>query len=212
MAWVFDPDAIVGSVIGVLTSMVGTRLSLLPLPDGTNSTTPAIIFDNTNAPQPALPFITVAYNGSSDNTGFVIDSGVTEETDPDDPPNKRFYPYFDKLTNFAITIRCEGIASQSILQEVRNKFILERHRGTLRTEVFTTIDQMYPIQRTPDLLSTEYREIASMTINMHTVDRLIDFDDNGGVFDTVVDHESTIKDNPDDASPNVTVRTVTSNP
>lgn len=198
MAWTFDHEIFINQLIETLDDMVGDQLSFLLDPvTGIPTTLRSIVPDLQGAPQPPLPFIEVRYEGSNDNAGFLLDQGLVEVEDPEDPPNLIWAPYWDKYTQFGVTIRCEGLRSQQILQDVRRKFLLERFRSQLRGtdptttyKVFSSIELINSIQRTPDLLDTEYRDVGSFLLKLNTVDRLIDIET--GCFDTI-NYESNYK-------------------
>jgi len=199
MAWDFDSDAVLVKLGDIIETMVGPRLSFLPKPDGTPSIARSVIIDNQSGPQPPLPFITLSYEGSNDDEGFILDTGVIDT----DPPNLVFASFWDKFTVFGITIRCEGDDSESILRSIRKQLLLERHRKTLRDDVFSSVQLINTVRRTPDLLSKDYREVGSFLLTMNTIDRLIDTDT--GVFDTV-EYEQTTK-RISDEDPNPIVKT-----
>lgn len=211
MAWIFDQDTAMLSIANMIESMVGTDLSFLPLADGNPSTERSIIIGFQSNPEPELPFIVLNFEESNDNDGFLLDSGVVEEEDPNDIPNLAFFPFFDKILNYSVTLRCEGENSHQILSKVRRLLLLDRFKEPLRTEIFSSIKLIQPIIYTPDALSDTYRDVNTLILELATIDRLIDFDQNGGVYDTI-EGEGTLKDNEDDTDPlitNITVGSVT---
>jgi hypothetical protein len=207
MGWNFDPDVVIDSLINILDQQVGYRLSFLPLPDGNPSTMRSIIPDLQGGDEPPLPFIVLSYEGSDDSNGFLFDSGTIEVEDPLNPPNMICAPYWDTSINFGITLTCSGLNAQSILQEVRKKFLPYNYRQELNETGFSSIELITPIRRVPDLLDTEYREVATCLLKFNTIDRLIDT--NAGTFDTI-NYESTYRIDEDDPNPIITEGSVTS--
>lgn len=211
--WEFNKTAALVAIADMIASVVGTELSFLPLSDGTPSAVRSVIISHLNGIEVPLPFVVVTFESSKDDKGFLIDSGVILVEDPSDPPNMIYAPYFDKNLNYLVRITCEGEESHDILSRLRKGLLLERNKAPLRTSIFSTIDLIHEIRTSRVLNDTAYREINTFTMSLNTTDRLIDTDKgNGGVWDTIVDGEGTLKDNEDDTSPlitNITVGPVT---
>ena len=207
MGWDFDPDVVIDSLINIIDQQVGYRLSYLPLPDGTPSTMRSIIPDLQGGSEPPLPFIELSYEGSTDSSGFLYDTGTIEVEDPLNPPDLICAPYWDTQLNFGITLTCSGDKAQSILQEIRKKFLPYNYRNELHETGFSSIELITPIRRVPDLLDTEYREVATCLLKLSTIDRLID--PSAGTFDTI-NYESTYRVDEEDPNPIIHTGSVTS--
>lgn len=190
-AWQFDHFKVMTTLANIITDMVGDQLKDIP-----NSNGQKVFLSNYQALSAALPTIALNYQGSVDDDGYTIDSGLIEVEieDQNNPPNLITVttPYQDKLTNFIITIRAESMPSKGyddkenshrLLREIRKKLLLPKYRKTLREEAFTVVELTNSIRSTPDLISTSYHEICTMQLKLSTVDRVIDYD--ALSFDTI---------------------------
>lgn len=194
MTWQFDHFSVMNTLADIIEEIVGDQLAVLPNSGGRK----AVFLAHYSGITPPLPHILLTYQGSRDDDGITIDSGLidVEIEDPANPPNLITVTtqYQDKLTNFGISIRAESLPptgfadkgnSHWLLREIRKGLLLPKHRKTLRDDIFTAIEfNNVPIRSTPDLMSTAYHEICTMQLKLSSVDRLIDYD--ALSFDTVI--------------------------
>lgn len=190
----FDQIEAQKGVVRVLTEMVGSKMGKLVAPDGTVTEYPAIYLSDQNIPEATLPLLEVSFISDNDGDGFLLDSGVVEVENPNDPLEPFFYPYYDNYLNYTLMLTCAGDDSGSIIRDVRKKFLNQYFRDKLKVESNSGITLVTPISRNPELLSTEYREQHTMLLNLVTVDRYIDDSDNTGVFDTIIYEGELYKD------------------
>jgi hypothetical protein len=192
MSWEFDHHKVMIVLAEIIEDMVGEHLSDMPEGGGMKS----VFLSHYGNIQPPLPFITLTYNGSNDNDGYTIDSGLVDVQieDPDNPSALITVttPYEDKVTNFNISLRAESLPAQTIddkgnanrlLREIRKGLMLPKYRKRLHEEVFTAIEFINTIRSTPDLIATDYHDICTMQLKLSSIDRLIDYD--ALSFDTV---------------------------
>jgi hypothetical protein len=207
----FDSNTSMITIRQMLINMIGSQLSTIPTQTGSE---PAVIIGpvGSDGPEPDLPYLMIAYDGSDDGNGFLIDSGLVTAT-IDDPDNvgqtiESEVPYYDTFLNFYVILRCEGDEALNILKEIRRKLRVDYYKDYLLETDGIVVDQITTIRRTPDLLSTAYRDVGTMRLALHTIDRYIDLD-NPYYFDTI-DSNGEYKRSTDDSSPIISNIHVTS--
>lgn len=206
-AWQFDHFKVMTNLADIITEIVGAQLPTIP-----NSNGQKVFISHYPALSAALPTVTLTYQGSRDDDGITIDSGLIDVqiVDPSNPPNLITVTtqYQDKLTNFNISIRAESMPpsgfddkknSHRLLREIRKGLMLPKYRKRLKDNVCTVMEfSNVPIRSTPDLISTTYHEICTMQLKLSSVDRLIDYD--ALSFDTI-EWEAELKREEDDTDP-----------
>jgi hypothetical protein len=218
MSWEFDHFKVMTTLADIIKEIVGDRLATLPNSGGQK----AVFTSHYGGITPPLPYVLLTYQGSRDDDGFVIDSGLTpvQVEDPDNPPTmiEITTPYLDKLTNFNISLRVESMPATGvddknntyrILRDIRKGLLLPKHRKKLRDEVFTVMEFMNQIRSTPDLIATSYHEIATMQLKLSSVDRVIDYD--AMSFGTI-NFRGELKETLDDPTPRIITGSVTTPP
>ena len=196
----FDEIEAQQGLVKVITKMVGDKLGKMVLPDGTVTDTPAVFIEPLGElPEPTLPFIGINYLQDNDNEGFLLDSGTALVEDPDNPPAMIDVPYFDTALYYMNFLVCEGDGSQSILREIKRKFLKEDYRSMLKEEANSGISLVNVIGRSPQMQSTQFREQSTMTLRLNTVDRFLDYE--GGVFDEMHTHGEFYEDVDESDSP-----------
>lgn len=188
----FDYIQVQKGVISWLKSVVGDSLGKMNIEEGTGiveTDIPAVYAAPLgDLPEPSMPFIEVNYIQNDD--GFVNTSGVIEVKDPNDESKLISVPYYDTMTNFSITLVCEGTGSQNIIRKVRNVLNVYRERKILHDKTNAGINFITRARRSPDFITTEFRESSTLTFSMNATDRYIDYD--GNAFDSV-EYEGGLK-------------------
>ena len=205
--WDFKHRAVLRCLADIIESEIGDRLPTLK-----GSTDKAIFISGTNGIKPPTPYVSLEFIPTIDDKSWVIDTGfvTVQVTDPDNPPATIPFTtlYYDTLVNFGIAIRIESDPNDAnydntnafgLMQDIRKCLILDKHRDKLKTDVFTVIHLANNrILSTPDLLSKQYHEVASMRLRCESVDRTINYD--AGTFDHV-SMTGELKHGDDDPSP-----------
>lgn len=157
-----DRDLIAEGLITAIKDIVGTQLSTLTNPTGT---TPAVIKARSRGPKPDLPYMTV------DVANFILPSGWLLESYFDDD-NVRNY---DILYEMFVDIKCFGDKSQDILQALHSSLSLSAITERISTLALgASVQQQGDVINTPDLLSTDYQEGATLTVSFYIVDTIVD--------------------------------------
>jgi hypothetical protein len=187
MSWIFSQKAVLKELAGVIQDILA------------RDTPQAVIsISNTDGLQQHLPYIHLAFNGTSDSDSWIIDTGTLEVTveDPDNPPAMITYEteYSDTIVNFSVSIvavsnpkdlvNYETTNAAGLLRTIRKGLLLPKYRNRLKANVFSVVALgNNPIRPTPDLLAGQTQERYTLRFNMSSVDRSIDYD--SGVFDKV---------------------------
>lgn len=181
----FDYIQVQKGIISWLKGVVGDSLGKMLIEEGTDiieTNIPAVYAAPLgDLPEPTLPFIEVNYIQNED--GFVHYSGVTDVPDPNNPDGMISVPYYDTVTNFSITLVCEGTGSQNIIRKVRNVLNVYRERKILHEKTNAGINFITRARRSPEMITTEFRESSTLTFSMNAIDRYVDYD--GQYFDGV---------------------------
>jgi hypothetical protein len=215
MSWEFDHFKVMTTLADIIKEIVGDRLAVLPNSGGQK----AVFISHYGGITPPLPYVLLTYQGSRDDEGFILDSGMVDVMvdDLDNPPNKiqLCTPYFDKLINFNISLRVESIPpnglddkanTHRILRDIRKGLLLPKHRKKMKDEAHTAMEFMNNIKSTPDLVSTSYHDIATMKLKLSSIDRVIDYHTLS--FDTI-EWSGEIKIDENDPNPIVLTGSVT---
>jgi len=196
----FDYIKVQKGIISWLKEVVGSSMGKMLIEEGNSVITtdiPAVYAAPLgDLPEPSLPFIEVNYIQNDD--GFVSSSGVVDVKDPNDDSKTLSVPYYDTMTNFSITLVCEGTGAQNIIRKVRNLLNVHRERQKLHERTNSGINYITRARRSPDFITTEFRESSTLTFSMNALDRYIDYD--GNVFSSV-DYNGGLKRTEDDNNP-----------
>lgn len=189
MSWDFDQELVLVELANIIEDIVGASLPFL----SGNSGDKAVYITHSGGIEPALPHIMLTYEGSADDDGTIIATGLIDQVIDGVTVT---VPYYDKVVNFGITIVSESMPvkqttpytkdktnAMSLLREIRKALLLPQNRKKLRDRVFTVMAFMQSIQSTPDLQATEYHDIGSMLLKLTSVDRYIDLEERS--FDTI---------------------------
>ena len=196
----FDYIKVQKGVISWLKSVVGDSLGKMNIEEGTGiieTNIPAVYAAPLgDLPEPSMPFIEVNYIQNDD--GFVHYSGIIDVQDPNDESKTISVPYYDTKTNFSITLVCEGTGAQNIIRKVRNVLNVYRERKILHEKTNAGINFITRARRSPEMITTEFRESSTLTFSMNAIDRYVDYD--GDYFDGV-DYTGGLKRTQDDKDP-----------
>ena len=157
-----DRNLIGNAFVGVVKDLIGSRLSTLTNPSGT---TPAVVKSREGGYKPDLPYVSV------DVANFILPSGWL------------LHSYFDEsnvmtyevLYEIFVDFKCFGEDSQEILQEFHSFLSIPIITEKIQTDVFgASVQQQGDVINTPDLLSTDFEEGATLTTSFYIIDTIQD--------------------------------------
>lgn len=145
-------DELYANLISVTKAVVGNRLSTTNTQTGT---TPTVYKHYSSRPKPNLPYITINIDDTILPSGWLLHAGIDDETDK---------PVYTVLYEIFVTWRCYGTNSRSILQQLQTSFSMPSVRQAMNsTNIEVGISKRGTIIDSPDLLSTEWQEGATMS-------------------------------------------------
>lgn len=158
-----DYELMYKGLIDVTKTVVGSRLSTMPLETGV---TPSVSKARTGRPQVDSPYVTIDLGATIQPLGEVLDSYLDTTTN---------LPTYEILHEVFFTWRCYGKDAESILQQFRSSLITPYtiHK-ILRTTGGLALREKGAVTPSPTLLSTRYREGSRLTCSFYIVDKFTD--------------------------------------
>lgn len=155
-----DEDLIENALVGVVKDLVGAKLATITNPSGT---TPAVIKARSNGPRPDLPYITVDVNNFIQPSGWLLHKYF----DGSDQLNYEF------LYEMFVDFKCFGDQSKDIMREFRAYLSIPELSDKFKTDVFgASVQNVGSVLNTPDILSTDFEEGATLTVSFYIIDTL----------------------------------------
>lgn len=168
-----DRGAITAGLIQIVRDIVGSQLSTYEV-DGNDI--PAVVSARLEGWKLDLPFMTVDVNN------FILPSGWLLHSYFDDTDTMTYEILYEMFVDF----KCFGNGSQDILRRLHSSFSMSPIRGRITDEVFGASVQIQgEVISTPDLLSTNYEEGATLTSSFYIIETLQD--PTGEVLETIED-------------------------
>ena len=158
-----DYELMYKGLIDVTKTVVGSRLSTMPLETGT---TPSVSKARTGRPQADSPYITIDLGATIQPLGEVLDSYLDVDTQ---------LPTYEILHEVFFTWRCYGKDAESILQQLRSSLVTPYTiHSILSTTGGLALREKGAVTPSPTLLSTRYREGSKLTCSFYIVDKFTD--------------------------------------
>ena len=158
-----DYELMYKGLIDVTKTVVGSRLSTMPLETGT---TPSVSKARTGRPQADSPYITIDLGATIQPLGEVLDNYLDVDTQ---------LPTYEILHEVFFTWRCYGKDAESILQQLRSSLVTPYTiHSILSTTGGLALREKGAVTPSPTLLSTRYREGSKLTCSFYIVDKFTD--------------------------------------
>lgn len=162
-----DINTVTNSLIAVVRDLVGTRLSTLPTQSGT---TPSVISNRSGVPKPNHPYAVVDHIGLNkigySTRASYLDSNFDEVDE------------FDYTGRFLIQFNGNNTSDVlSICSELKDRLFTSKGKRsfTLRTDgINVGILSVSDIDFIPTRLSTEFEEVARLTIDLSLRSLIVD--------------------------------------
>lgn len=155
-----DEDLIENALVGFVKEMVGSDLATITNPSGT---TAAVIKARSGGPRPDLPYITV------DVTNFILPSGWLLHQYFNESDELTYEVLYEMFVDF----KCFGDQSKDIMRKFHRYLSIPELSDKIKADVFgASIQQQGTVLNTPDILSTDFEEGATLTVSFYIIDTI----------------------------------------
>lgn len=172
-------DLIMEKTVLMTRDLVGQYLAELEDAGGAPTGIPAVIQARQKGPIPPLPYIVVDFTGVKDVDGWQVEVGTTVDDKS----------YTDKYLEFMVQFTCYADSNATgIIQELKNQFVVGSVRDRIESDTSARPQRSGDVIKNPVLQETDYRDIATMFVTYHIVDRVV----HGSVIERVVGEGSVV--------------------
>lgn len=187
----FDEIAVQKGLVRVLQPLLDLDLARLKFQNSSgnwveDATQPAIYLGYPNEIVPAYPRVHITFNGDTDTTSSAYEAGLVDIEDPQDPPNIITVPFKSSYVTYILSITCDSgdkgevnrgtvKSASTILRQIRDNLLLDTFRGTVHTEMDSTVKFINPITPIYDLEETSFHDSAVMNLTFDTTSIVFDF-------------------------------------